>query len=260
MDLDGLKVLIEQAKGLDEDAYTPESWEALAKALKTAGAAAGAEEPVVEDVVAALDGLTAAMLKLEPVEIEAPVDPEPVEHSVSFVVDGSVVSTVKVKDGETVAKPADPVKDGYTFKHWTAERTVAFRAAALAADEPAAYDFSTPVTGDLTLTVVFKKDEDPGTDPTDPTNPTDPTDPGTDPDSGTDPSTGGKTDGTGNAGSKGSKPDDTGNAGKIVTGKGGKKGSLPKTGDATLAFVAAGALASAGTLGAAIVLRRRKGE
>ncbi|MDY4041869.1 MAG: discoidin domain-containing protein [Collinsella sp.] len=260
MDLDGLKVLIEQAKGLDEDAYTPESWEALAKALKTAGAAAGAEEPVVEDVVAALDGLTAAMLKLEPVEIEAPVDPEPVEHSVSFVVDGSVVSTIKVKDGETVAKPADPVKDGYTFKHWTAERTVAFRAAALAADEPAAYDFSTPVTGDLTLTAVFKKDEDPGTDPTDPTNPTDPTDPGTDPDSGTDPSTGGKTDDTGNTGSKGSKADGTGNAGKTVTGKGDKKGNLPKTGDATLAFVAAGALASAGTLGAAIVLRRRKGE
>ncbi|MBE6468995.1 MAG: LPXTG cell wall anchor domain-containing protein [Coriobacteriaceae bacterium] len=215
MDLDRLRALIEQVKGLDKDDYTPETWTALADALKTAETAAGAEEPVADDVTAALDGLTAALLKLEPAAIEKPVDPDPkpVEHTVSFVVDGSVVSIVKVKDGETVAKPVDPVKEGCTFKYWTATRTAAFRSA------PAAYDFATPVTGDLTLTAVFEKEEQGDS---------------------------GKTD----AGSRN---------GKTKPGKNRRKAGLPKTGDASLALVAAGALVSVGALGAAAALRRRRG-
>ena len=46
-------------------------------------------------------------------------EPEVKEYIVKFVVDGEVTET-KVKEGEKVAKPADPVKDGYNFLGWFA--------------------------------------------------------------------------------------------------------------------------------------------
>ena len=40
------------------------------------------------------------------------------EYIVTFVVDGKKTE-VKVKDGEKVSKPSDPVKEGYTFVGWS---------------------------------------------------------------------------------------------------------------------------------------------
>ena len=70
-----------------------------------------------------------------------PVPPAGEKHTVSFVVDGVTVSSAKVEHGQTVAKPDDPVKDGFTFDGWFLDG--------------ASYDFASPVTGDLTLTAHF---------------------------------------------------------------------------------------------------------
>ena len=72
-----------------------------------------------------------------------PVPPAPAMHAVAFEVDGKVVDTVAVEDGKTVVEPAAPKKDGYTFDGWF-----------LGAKK---YDFSAPVTEDLTLVARFTK-------------------------------------------------------------------------------------------------------
>lgn len=72
-----------------------------------------------------------------------PVPPAPATHAVAFEVDGKVVDTVAVEDGKTVVEPAAPKKDGYTFDGWF-----------LGAKK---YDFSAPVTEDLTLVARFTK-------------------------------------------------------------------------------------------------------
>ena len=56
--------------------------------------------------------------------------------------------TVQVEDGLTLVKPADPVKEGYKFIGWFVGDTE--------------YDFSQPVTSDLTITAKFEKIETPG--------------------------------------------------------------------------------------------------
>ncbi|MBT1175946.1 InlB B-repeat-containing protein, partial [Bifidobacterium sp. LC6] len=55
-----------------------------------------------------------------------------------------------VNKGETVSRPADPTRDGYTFDGW-------FTAASGGSE----YDFSTPVTEDVTLYAHWTKDESP---------------------------------------------------------------------------------------------------
>ena len=63
------------------------------------------------------------------------------EYIVTFVVDGKKTE-VKVKDGEKVSKPSDPVKEGYTFVGW------------FVADKE--YDFGA-VKADLEVTAKFKE-------------------------------------------------------------------------------------------------------
>lgn len=61
-----------------------------------------------------------------------------VTHTVTFdPANGASVTQVKVANGGTVARPADPVREGFTFTGWTRLG--------------AAYDFATPVTTDVTL-------------------------------------------------------------------------------------------------------------
>lgn len=68
----------------------------------------------------------------------------PAQHTVTFTVDGAVYHTATVADGECATAPADPAKDGYTFKGWTLDGK--------------AFDFNTPITGDVTLEATFAKD------------------------------------------------------------------------------------------------------
>ena len=74
------------------------------------------------------------------------------KFTVSFVdQDGKVITTSEVGDGKTVSKPTNPTLDGYTFKHWSLTKN----------GEP--YDFSTPVTANLTLYAVWEKNPEPVT-------------------------------------------------------------------------------------------------
>lgn len=72
---------------------------------------------------------------------------EVAEYTITFNTDGgSSVSSVKVKDGEKVAKPStNPTKEGYTFKHWSTTKG------------GSEYDFSTAVSGNLTLYAVWEE-------------------------------------------------------------------------------------------------------
>lgn len=71
------------------------------------------------------------------------VPPAPTKHTVTFLVDDEAVSTAEVVDGKLVAEPAAPKKDGYTFDGWFLGEKK--------------YDFSAPVTEDLTLVAKFTK-------------------------------------------------------------------------------------------------------
>ncbi|HIX49190.1 MAG TPA: InlB B-repeat-containing protein, partial [Candidatus Mediterraneibacter caccavium] len=70
-------------------------------------------------------------------------EPEVTYHTVT--INGE---TVQVEHGQTLAQPADPVKEGYKFIGWYVG--------------DAEYDFSQPVTSDLTITAKFEKIETPG--------------------------------------------------------------------------------------------------
>lgn len=71
------------------------------------------------------------------------VPPAPTKHTVTFMVDNEAVSTSEVVNGKTVAEPTAPKKEGYTFDGWFLGEKK--------------YDFSTPVTEDLTLVAKFTK-------------------------------------------------------------------------------------------------------
>ena len=71
-------------------------------------------------------------------EKNAVTPPPVVTYTVTFDSDGgSAVTAQTVEEGKTATKPADPTKEGYTFKGWFLGET--------------AYDFATPVTGNITL-------------------------------------------------------------------------------------------------------------
>ena len=66
-------------------------------------------------------------------------------YQVTFNSDGgSVVASQTVESGSTVSEPADPTKQGYTFAGWYLN------------DQP--YNFSTPVTGNITLVAHWTED------------------------------------------------------------------------------------------------------
>ena len=71
---------------------------------------------------------------------------EVVVYTVTFDTDcDTVIEDVQVNSGATVAKPADPVKSGYTFEGWYAE---------VNGDEQ--FDFNTPITANITLYARWK--------------------------------------------------------------------------------------------------------
>ncbi len=78
-----------------------------------------------------------------------PVVPETV--TVTFTVDGVILTTVTVNSGESLGEqmPADPALDGFTFIGWEDAQGRPFGA-------------DTPVEGDTQLSAVWQKDEEPG--------------------------------------------------------------------------------------------------
>ena len=67
----------------------------------------------------------------------------PDSHEVTFNTDGgSSVATITVTCGTAIAKPANPTKTGHTFVNWYYNGSV--------------WDFSTPVTDDITLTANWR--------------------------------------------------------------------------------------------------------
>ena len=63
--------------------------------------------------------------------------------NVIFMVDEKVYKTTPVKENTKVTKPANPTKKGYKFVEWQLNGT--------------AFDFSTPITTETTLTAVFEE-------------------------------------------------------------------------------------------------------
>lgn len=67
---------------------------------------------------------------------------EKITYTVTFdTQNGDATTTVPAQYGDTVTKPADPTYDGHVFDNWYTNSS----------GEGAAYDFNTPITGDLTI-------------------------------------------------------------------------------------------------------------
>lgn len=68
-------------------------------------------------------------------------------YTISFDTDGgTVTSAINVRNGNKIAKPADPTKEGYEFVEWQINGKT--------------YNFDTPVEGNVTLTAVWKKTDE----------------------------------------------------------------------------------------------------
>lgn len=158
-------------------------------------------------------------------------DWKPLEMFVTFKYNDGVTEDRLVKVGEdgTVAKPADPAREGYVFDGWFTD-----------AECTEAFDFATKLDGNISLYAKWTKAEDwkpiGPSEPVDPEKPVDPENPG-----------------GGNKPVDPSKPGNGGNAGK-------PNGGLPQTGDATLIAAGGMALAGAVALGGAAVQRRKRSE
>ena len=67
-------------------------------------------------------------------------------YTVNFDTDGgSSIDSVVVKTNSTLEEPDNPTKEGYTFEYWE-----------LDGEE---YDFTTPITSDITLTAIWKENK-----------------------------------------------------------------------------------------------------
>jgi len=78
--------------------------------------------------------------------------PKTVYNTVTFDSDGgSAVDPQTVAADATATEPAAPTRDGYTFKGWTLNGS--------------SYDFSTPVTGNITLVAQWEQNQTPDPEP-----------------------------------------------------------------------------------------------
>ena len=91
-----------------------------------------------------LDGDGKKPVEFDELRVPATGEPDALEHNVTFVFGNGNELVVKVADGQTVGRPDDPSYEGWVFTGWYATRN----ADGTVADP---YDFSTPVTDDMTL-------------------------------------------------------------------------------------------------------------
>ena len=85
------------------------------------------------------------------VDVEAVFKEKPhLKYNISFDTGGgSAIATHSVEQGSVVVKPADPVKNGYSFEGWYGE-----------AEFINAFDFNMPVKADITIFAKWKKNPD----------------------------------------------------------------------------------------------------
>lgn len=122
---------------LSESDYTAEDWLKLT-AIYYAGRAAirEASGTGTRAVAKAYAQVMGELSAIEPIET----------HTVTFMLDEETkYLEVKVKDGETVTKPDDPVLDNKVFRYWSTDKN------------GSAFDFNTAITRSLTLYAVFSE-------------------------------------------------------------------------------------------------------
>ncbi len=73
---------------------------------------------------------------------------QPDIFTVTFAGDGVSVPAQNVSSGGTAIEPKNPEREGYTFKYWYNQ------------DQNTPFDFSTPITTDITLTAFWQKNDD----------------------------------------------------------------------------------------------------
>lgn len=89
-----------------------------------------------------------------------PVDPV-VNYQVTFESNGgSAVAAASVPEKTSVAKPGDPTKEGFTFDGWYADKELS-----------TAWDFATPITGNITLYAKWQTVKGTPAKPTEPATP-----------------------------------------------------------------------------------------
>ncbi|SCX98060.1 sortase domain-containing protein [Butyrivibrio sp. INlla14] len=87
-----------------------------------------------------------------------------VYYTVTFK-DGTNTNSVKVKAGEKVARPTDPVKEGYTFVGWFKSTTLASSSTSSSSSSSKlsasdAFDFETPITANIVLNAGWTSTKD----------------------------------------------------------------------------------------------------
>ena len=155
-------------------------------------------------------------------------------HLVTFA-DGDVTYDVSsVRDGEAVSRPADPEKDGYSFKGWYADEALTKE-----------FDFSSEITADTTAYAKWEKDAEPEPEPE-----PEPDEPAT-PDAPSD----GTTDGGVTETKTETVTETVTTAAQPAEAK--KESAMPATGDNTACLVTALASAGAAVLAFAALMRNR---
>ena len=78
------------------------------------------------------------------IELTAVWEREKAKYTVTFKDGNNVIATQTVTEGSTVTRPNNPTKSGYTFRAWTLNGST--------------YNFSTPVTGNITLEATWDEE------------------------------------------------------------------------------------------------------
>lgn len=200
------------------DKYEPESIEALKAPLATAKKLSKSIHEQIEsqqfittygEFNAARDALQSALGCLE-LKVEK-------LYNVTFDdrLDETASLVISVPEGGVVTRPADPARDGWKFEGWFTDEACT-----------KAYDFATPVTGDITLFAKWVKNAD------------------------------GNLPGGGDDHGQDNKPGNDNKPGK--PDKPGSNSGLPQTGDNSLIMAGGIAAVAAVALGGGIYLKRRR--
>lgn len=155
-----LDEVIAKYADITSEGYTASSWKAFDEARAAAQNLRASNYATQDQVDAAVKALNDAFHQLEKRAV----------FTVTFYdrLESTQDVKVQVYDGDTVARPDDPVCAGYHFGGWFTDASFATE-----------WNFDDPVTSDMTLIAQWTKDDaaDP-VDPSDPVQPADPTKPG----------------------------------------------------------------------------------